>query len=158
MSIDDRSLDEIFRSYLGGGEGGKERRAPFKFLDPYEAEDRDIFFGREEEVKELYKKYFASNLLLLYGESGTGKTSLLRCGLLSQIPASDILILHLKNSARPYESLHQELRTHLGEGYNEGEPTPGTGIQDMLKALFAINGSQLMGRSACLGSLHARRA
>jgi WD40 repeat protein len=120
MEKEERSLEEIFGSYIGGAEGGKGRRVPFKFLDPYEAEDTDIFFGREEEVKELYKKYFSSNLLLLYGESGTGKTSLLRCGLLTQIPSSDLLLIHLKNSASAFEALEAELHRHLGERASAG--------------------------------------
>ena len=33
-------------------------KSPFKFLDSYTKEDRDIFFGREAEVEELYQKVF----------------------------------------------------------------------------------------------------
>ena len=29
-------------------------RSPFKFLDPYDKEDRSIFFGREKEIEALY--------------------------------------------------------------------------------------------------------
>jgi len=114
MDEKDRSLDEIFGNYLGGGRGESERRIPFKFLDPYEAEDREIFFGREEEVKELYKKCFSSNLLLLYGESGTGKTSLLRCGLLGRIPSSDVFLIHIRNSGGGLEALEQEIKGPAG--------------------------------------------
>ena len=54
---------------------------PFKFLDAYKKEDEDIFFGRETEIDALYEMVFETNILFLYGASGTGKTSLLRCGL-----------------------------------------------------------------------------
>ena len=54
---------------------------PFKFLDAYNKEDEDIFFGRETEIDTLYEMVFETNILFLYGASGTGKTSLLRCGL-----------------------------------------------------------------------------
>ena len=59
-------------------------RNPFKFLDAYEAEDRDIFFGREKEVQQLYSRLSYNDILLVYGVSGCGKTSLLKCGLASR--------------------------------------------------------------------------
>ena len=49
--------------------------SPFKFLDSYTKEDREIFFGREKEIDEIYSRVFQSKLLLVYGASGTGKTS-----------------------------------------------------------------------------------
>lgn len=64
-------------------------QSPFKFLDAYGKEDRDIFFGREEEIELLYQMSFQSNLLLVYGMSGTGKTSLVQCGLANKFDASD---------------------------------------------------------------------
>ena len=53
---------------------------PFKFLDSYTIADKDIFFGRETEIEEIYSRLFHSKLLLIYGPSGSGKTSLLQCG------------------------------------------------------------------------------
>jgi len=45
---------------------------PFKFLDSYTKEDRDIFFGRDHEIEELYQKIFESKIPIVYGVSGTG--------------------------------------------------------------------------------------
>ena len=59
-------------------------KSPFKFLDAYTANDRDIFYGRDKEVDELYDLVFKSPLVLVYGLSGTGKTSLVQCGLSSK--------------------------------------------------------------------------
>ena len=64
-------------------------KSPFKFLDSYTSEDRNIFFGREQEVEELYQKVFNSKELILYGSSGTGKTSLVQCGLASKFQETD---------------------------------------------------------------------
>ena len=50
------------------------KRSPFKFLDSYQKEDKDRFFGRERETAQLYNAVRASNLVLVYGASGTGKT------------------------------------------------------------------------------------
>lgn len=56
-------------------------KSPFKFLDPYAPKDKNIFFGRDQEIKELYTMVFQTPLMLVYGLSGTGKTSLVQCGL-----------------------------------------------------------------------------
>ncbi|MFZ4428613.1 MAG: ATP-binding protein, partial [Saprospiraceae bacterium] len=53
----------------------------FKFLDAYTKEDKDRFFGREEDEAQLYEMSFNTRLMLIYGASGTGKTSLVQCGL-----------------------------------------------------------------------------
>jgi Cdc6-like AAA superfamily ATPase len=52
-----------------------QKKYPFKYLDAYTREDKDFYFGRDEEVKQLYEMTFQSDLLLVYGASGTGKTS-----------------------------------------------------------------------------------
>lgn len=53
----------------------------FKFLDPYTKEDINSFFGRDDESKDIFDMCAKSNLLLVYGASGTGKTSMVQCGL-----------------------------------------------------------------------------
>jgi len=64
--------------------------APFiKFLDPYEKPDQDIYFGREDEIEQLYTKVKKTSLFVLYGLSGTGKTSILRCGLSNKFDEAD---------------------------------------------------------------------
>ena len=63
--------------------------SPFKFLDAYSKDDKNIFFGREKETEEIYEKLFKSNLLLIYGASGTGKTSILNCGIANSFQESD---------------------------------------------------------------------
>jgi Cdc6-like AAA superfamily ATPase len=50
-------------------------KSPFKFLDSYTREDRAIFFGRDKEISELYRRVFESKIPLVYGVSGTGKSS-----------------------------------------------------------------------------------
>ncbi len=64
-------------------------KSPFKFLDAYTKEDADIFFGREKEIEELYQKIFNGRILVVYGSSGTGKTSLIQCGLAAKFNESD---------------------------------------------------------------------
>ena len=57
------------------------QKSPFKFLDAYGAQDASVFFGRDEEIEALYRLLGESRLVLVYGKSGTGKTSLVQAGL-----------------------------------------------------------------------------
>ena len=43
--------------------------------------DRQLFFGRETEIKELSERILAENITVLFGKSGDGKTSLINAGL-----------------------------------------------------------------------------
>ena len=94
--------------------------SPFKFLDSYAREDREIFFGRDREIEELYQKVFESKILLVYGISGTGKTSLINCGLANKFEESDWLPISIRRGKDINESLKSEIRkasiTKLKEG------------------------------------------
>ena len=57
----------------------------FKFLDSYTKEDKDIFFGRNNDIEVLYEKIFQTNLLIIYGATGVGKSSLIQCGLVNKL-------------------------------------------------------------------------
>jgi WD40 repeat protein len=60
-------------------------RAPYRGLEPFRYVDRDIFFEREDEVRKLVRLVTMYRGVLLYGESGTGKSSLINAGL---VPAA----------------------------------------------------------------------
>lgn len=87
-------------------------RSPFKFLDSYTREDRHVFFGREAEIEELYERVFESGLILLYGASGAGKTSLINCGLANQFETSEWLPIFIRRADNLPESLGQALQQH----------------------------------------------
>jgi AAA+ ATPase superfamily predicted ATPase len=67
----------------------KEIKSPFKFLDPYNKNDYKFFFGRKKEVFQLYDFVNKSRIVLLYGQSGTGKTSIIQCGLANEFEVTD---------------------------------------------------------------------
>ncbi len=58
-----------------------ETTGPFRGLGRYEASDKDIYFGRNEEVSEAVRLLRASGLITLIGASGSGKSSLARAGI-----------------------------------------------------------------------------
>ena len=70
--------------------------SPFKFLDSYTQDDRAVFFGRDEEIETLYRLLGESRLVLVYGASGTGKTSLIQCGLTSKFSATNWLPINVR--------------------------------------------------------------
>ena len=93
--------------------------SPFKFLDSYSIHDLDIFYGRENESRQLYQKFFSSNLLVLYGKSGTGKSSLVNCGLMANIPPEDAMLITVRCGDDPFNNLIQSLKAKASINSND---------------------------------------
>ncbi|MDQ3021622.1 MAG: ATP-binding protein [Bacteroidota bacterium] len=87
---------------------------PFKFLDSYTKDDTNIFFGRDEEINALYEMVFQTNILLVYGASGTGKTSLIQCGLASKFQSHDWLALSIRRGNNINEAFDKALLEAAG--------------------------------------------
>jgi hypothetical protein len=83
--------------------------SPFKFLDAYSKDDKDIFFGREKETEEIYERLFKGSLLLIYGASGTGKTSILNCGIANRFQESDWFPVNVRRRNNILESIRKEI-------------------------------------------------
>jgi len=86
------------------------KQSPFKFLSAYQKEDQAFFFGREVETKALYELVLQSRLTMLYGASGTGKTSLIRCGLANQFQTHDWKEIYVRRKNNLIDSLWAELQ------------------------------------------------
>lgn len=71
---------------------------PIKLLDFYTEKDHEILFGREKETKSLLHLLDAYSIVIISGESGTGKTSLIRAGLIPLLPGDTVVIYHRMNS------------------------------------------------------------
>ena len=101
---------------------GTERHlCPFKGLSAFEAADAEFFFGRERLVDELAARLADSAMLAVVGPSGSGKSSLVRAGLLpalaaAALPGSDrwrqVL---MRPGRRPASELARALGGNLGE-------------------------------------------
>lgn len=89
--------------------------SPFKFLDAYKKEDKELFFGRDEEVKLLYNAINTTKLLMVYGASGTGKTSMIECGLRNQFSALDWEALSIRRNQHIYASFFEQINLLLSE-------------------------------------------
>ncbi len=80
---------------------------PYKFLDYFEAADRPIFFGREEEVNHLVQRIMAHRLTVLFGQSGVGKTSLINAGVIPWLEGEGYTSLYLRVLREPAASIKQ---------------------------------------------------
>jgi hypothetical protein len=67
---------------MEGSMQAKELSNPFPGLRPFEADEEHLFFGREQEIDELLRRLRTTRFLLVAGSSGTGKSSLVRSGLI----------------------------------------------------------------------------
>ncbi len=60
-------------------------KTPYVGLVPYDEEDADLFFGRDEEKRIVAANLRATRLTIVYGPSGVGKTSLLQAGVVHDL-------------------------------------------------------------------------
>ena len=58
---------------------------PFPGLRPFEPDEDHLFFGREGEVDDLLRRLRTSRLIAVVGTSGSGKSSLVRSGLIPSL-------------------------------------------------------------------------
>ncbi|HET8755843.1 MAG TPA: BTAD domain-containing putative transcriptional regulator [Solirubrobacteraceae bacterium] len=73
---------QTLHEWRGGGDGDEQIVCPFKGLASFEAADAPYFFGRERLVAELVARLVGAPLLAVVGPSGSGKSSVVRAGLL----------------------------------------------------------------------------
>ena len=60
---------------------GRDRLNPFPGLRPFRADEEYLFFGREKQVDAMVDKLAKTRFLAVVGTSGSGKSSLVNCGL-----------------------------------------------------------------------------
>jgi class 3 adenylate cyclase len=63
---------------------------PYRGLLPFESRDRRLFFGRENVVSEVLERIAPGRLLAVVGASGSGKSSVLRAGLIAAVEAGEL--------------------------------------------------------------------
>src|SRR3954466_15784521 len=61
------------------------RFSPFPGLRPFEPDEDHLFFGREREIDELLRRLRSTRFLSVVGTSGSGKSSLVRSGLIPSL-------------------------------------------------------------------------
>lgn len=95
---------------------------PYKGLAAYQPEDAHRFYGREVLIDELVRRLQLQKVLVVGGPSGSGKSSLVRAGLIPAIKAGAIMgsenwrIALFTPGRDPMAELHFQLGRMLPEG------------------------------------------
>jgi WD40 repeat protein len=71
-----------------GSESKTKKFNPFPGLRPFLPEESDLFFGREGESEEVVGKLLNNRFVTVMGASGTGKSSLIYCGVIPRVKRS----------------------------------------------------------------------
>jgi hypothetical protein len=111
--------------------------APYPGLRPFERHEWPVFFGREIMTSEAIRRLLDRNLLVVHGDSGCGKSSLIRAGVLVQLEQR-----HARGARRwrtcamlPREAPLRRLAESLA-GLKEAEPSPDL-VRQIRRALNA---------------------
>lgn len=83
-------------------------------VNSFTERDKDRFFGRNNEIEEITRKLVDDSqlrILTLFGESGCGKTSLIRAGLIPELEQNhECATLYVRLYNHPVKSLREGLR------------------------------------------------
>ncbi len=98
--------------------------AAFRGLLPFQEADRSRFYGRETETASLYEliRHGDFRFGVLFGESGCGKTSLLRAGLLPRLWGEGYVPIYCRSYKNPLSAALDECRKRSQVEILEGEP------------------------------------
>jgi len=135
------------RARAAGQPAVAARTAPYQGLRPFAERDAAYFFGRETERTILVANLMAARLTLVYGESGVGKSSILRAGVVHHLREHEgdaglagesprLLVVYVKRwagdpVARLLESVGDEIARALGVSPAE-IGTPSSGLAEAL--------------------------
>ena len=85
-------------------------RSPYKGLQSFDETDQSLFYGRDRAIRELQARAATVRLLVVSGASGTGKSSVVKAGLLPLLRAEGHRILPVvRPGLHPLAALEQAL-------------------------------------------------
>lgn len=86
------------------------KRSPYVGSASFDEEDHELFYGRDRAIQELRAKVHHNKLLVVTGPSGTGKSSVVKAGLLPVLRAEGFQILPvMRPGAHPLAALDRAL-------------------------------------------------
>ena len=116
----DLQLDLRRSSVDGTDRSGHGAPCPFKGLAAFQHDDADRFFGREDLVDDLVRRMETSRVLVIAGASGSGKSSVVRAGLVPALRNGAVAnsaawkIDVMTPGPRPFDELHYRLERWTG--------------------------------------------
>jgi len=92
-----------------------DSRNPWLGLASFTEETREYFYGRDDEVAELARRVQRKLLTVLFGQSGLGKTSILRAGLVPRLRSQGycpiyVRIDYSRDAPEPAEQIKQAIQ------------------------------------------------
>jgi hypothetical protein len=117
-----------------------DERNPWLGLASFTEETRAYFFGREEEVTELARRVQRKLLTILFGQSGLGKTSILRAGLVPRLRGQGYCPVYVRidygrDSPEPAEQIKRAIQInarHSGQWTQAGVAIEGESLWEFL--------------------------
>lgn len=88
-------------------------KLPYKALNSFESTDESIFFGRTDEKRRLLSLITSYRLVVLYGESGVGKTSLINAGLEPSLARLGYLVIKVRDYEDTSVAIKREVNRQL---------------------------------------------
>ena len=82
-------------------------------MRPFTAEDAHLFKGRDEEIRDLFQLIVLNDIVVLFGKSGIGKSSLLNAGVCPQLEDRNLhpVFIRLNNTdLSPEEQIYELLQ------------------------------------------------
>src|SRR6201987_1498742 len=121
-------------------EAAVDQEHPWLGLASFTEETRGYFYGREDEVAELGRRVQRKLLTVLFGQSGLGKTSILRAGLVPRLRAQGYCPVYVRlgyepASPEPAEQIKQAIRLNArrsGEWTQVGVAVEGESLWEFL--------------------------
>lgn len=82
---------------------------PFRELVAFSTNDSNLFFGRNNEIIDILERIYRHPNSVLFGESGTGKTSLINAGLISKLIDEQFIVVNIRCGETPIDSIKVEI-------------------------------------------------
>lgn len=108
---------------------------PFPGLRPFYSDEYHLFFGRETHIIEIIRKLETARFVSVVGNSGSGKSSLVRAGVLPTLmkdEKANWIICTMRPGQLPVEELNLALLNQLSTNSN---PIAGNDIDKNLEIL-----------------------
>lgn len=132
---DDKQRDEkilkALQSFYNIREQIDSRNNPYKFLDYFETGDTHFFFGRQSDIQRFAGYIRGHNLVVLYGESGVGKTSLINAGLIPALIADGCVPVYSRCLDEPDQVIKRET-SGLISLFSSYRFVPDSGLEEFL--------------------------
>jgi outer membrane protein OmpA-like peptidoglycan-associated protein len=125
--------------------GSHERYPGPRYFEDNELDQR-LFFGREQEIYDLVHRVRATRMLVIFGKSGLGKTSLLRAGLFPRLREYGLLPVSIRldrPDIGPIEAVFALLRTTCQEQAVDYTDRKTEGLWEFFKATDLWRGDTL---------------